>query len=165
MPETVTGPAARVEQVARLAPKPPIRPITQEHSSDQFRPRILVVDDEANIRLPLSIILRHAGYEATLAASGEAALSAIAAGGIDLVLLDVGLPDIGGCEVCRTIRMDPSAAMLPVVMLSARTSDIDVAKGMAAGANSYLPKPFTPGQLIAAIERLTGGGAGRRTHA
>lgn len=170
MANDVTGPTARIDDAIPHPHRPGSDGLVPsqkgQRESSGSRPRVLVVDDEANIRLPLSIILRHAGFEVSLATSGEQALSEIAAGGVDLVLLDVGLPGISGCEVCRLVRKDPTTRSLPVVMLSAHTSDVDVARGLAAGADHYEPKPFSRDRLIGLIDALTASGAVRQaTHA
>ncbi len=170
MPNHATGPSAGVDHTsqalaARSIETPPTDPVHAQNSRNSDRPRVLIVDDEANIRVPLGIILRHAGFDVATAATGAQALTAVAEGDVDLVLLDVGLPDTGGCDVCRAIREAPETSDLPVVMLSAHTSDIDVAKGLAAGADGYEPKPFSTARLLGLVERLCRAHKGRQAHA
>ena len=116
--------------------------------------RILIADDEANIVLSLEFLMRHAGYEVRSAADGEAALREIAEFRPDLVLLDVMLPLRDGFEVCQRVRDDPALAAVKIVMLTARGREVEVAKGLALGADLYITKPFATRELLASVERL-----------
>jgi len=112
--------------------------------------RILVVDDDPAGRYATSHILRSAGWEVIEAASGQEALEQVA--GVDLVVLDVNLPDIDGFEVCRRIRAIESLARLPVIHLSATfVKDVDKIHGLDAGADGYLVHPAEPPVLIATV--------------
>lgn len=117
---------------------------------------ILLVDDEPNLRMALAIMLRHSGYDVTTAANGAEALACLHSDGhrCDLVLLDVGLPDIGGCEVCRQVRLEPATQNLPVIMISGHCRDIDMEKGISAGANFYETKPVRMQPLLERIASL-----------
>src|SRR5512134_3001024 len=95
--------------------------------------RILIVDDEPNIVVPLEYLMRREGYEVAVAEDGEAALAALAGGGADLVILDVMLPRMSGFEVCRRIRADPGLAGLKVLMLTAKGRESEVQKGLGLG--------------------------------
>ena len=116
--------------------------------------RILIADDEANIVLSLEFLMRHAGYEVRSAADGEAALREVASFRPDLVLLDVMLPLRDGFEVCRRIREDPDLGHIKIVMLTAKGREVEVAKGLALGADLYITKPFATRELLADVERL-----------
>jgi two-component system, OmpR family, alkaline phosphatase synthesis response regulator PhoP len=117
-------------------------------------PRILIVDDEPNIVLSLEYLLRREGWETTVAEDGEAALQALERGAPDLVVLDVMLPKLNGFEVCRRIRADPRWRSLRVLMLTAKSRDTEVSKGLGLGADAYLTKPFSTKELVALIRRL-----------
>lgn len=117
-------------------------------------PRILIVDDEPNIVLALEYLLKREGYAVASAGDGEAALRAIEEGAPDLVLLDVMLPKLNGFEVCRRVRADPRHARTRVVMLSAKGREVEIAKGLALGADAYVTKPFSTRDLVARIRSI-----------
>lgn len=115
------------------------------------KPRILVIDDEAQIRRLLDISLRAQGYRVEQADSGAAGLAALAAHGADLVLLDIGLPDREGHEILRDLR---AWTEVPVIMLSVRASEAEKVKALDLGANDYVTKPFGVQELSARIRAL-----------
>ena len=116
--------------------------------------RILIVDDEAiNLKL-VSRLLEIEGYEVRSARSGEAALRLIEQTPPDLALLDVRMPDMEGYELCRRLRQNPLTAGIPIVMLTALVDENDRLKGIEAGADDCLPKPFDVGMLRALLARL-----------
>ncbi|OMQ15369.1 response regulator, partial [Modestobacter sp. VKM Ac-2676] len=105
--------------------------------------RVLVADDEEDIRLLVSLAVRRAGCTLlTAVADGAQALAATRTERPDLVVLDVSMPELTGLEVCAELRADPATAGTRVLLLSAGASPDDVARGLAAGADAYLPKPF-----------------------
>jgi adenylate cyclase len=115
-------------------------------------PRILAVDDTApNLRL-LEAVLVPKGYEVVSVGTGAEALSE-AARGVDLVLLDVHLPDISGFEVCQRLRSDPATAALPIVMVTATATEERI-EGLEAGADDFVPKPFNQAELLARVRSL-----------
>ena len=116
--------------------------------------RILIADDEANIVLSLEFLMRHAGYEVRTAADGETALRELKSFRPDLILLDVMLPLRDGFEVCQCIREDPDLAHVKIVMLTAKGREVEIAKGLALGADLYITKPFATRELLASVERL-----------
>jgi CheY-like chemotaxis protein len=116
--------------------------------------RVLVVDDEPSMRLLCTINLSIAGFEVAEAADGAHALELASAGGFDLVLLDVMLPDIGGLDVARRLKADAPTQSLPVVFLSARTDKDDLRAGFASGGIDYITKPFDPIALAARVEEI-----------
>jgi two-component system, OmpR family, KDP operon response regulator KdpE len=110
--------------------------------------RILVVDDEAQIRRVLRAALTGHGYEVVEARSGEEALERMASGRADLVLLDVNMPGMGGLEACREIRSESEAA---IIMLTVRNAERDKVEALDAGADDYVTKPFSTRELLARI--------------
>jgi two-component system response regulator ResD len=106
---------------------------------------ILVVDDEPGMLHLVSLYLRQAGYSVTTAAMGADGVHEVEQGGVDLVVLDIGLPDIDGYSVCRHIRR---AGHVPVIMLTARSDHRDRIMGFELGADDYVPKPFNPEELV-----------------
>src|SRR5215203_752718 len=111
-------------------------------------PRILVVDDEPNIIGTVTSLLRARGYEASSAMSGRAALDSVERQTPDLIVLDLGLPDIDGVEVCRRVR---TASNVPILVLSARGAEGDKVRALDAGADDYVTKPFGAEELLARI--------------
>jgi two-component system response regulator MprA len=114
--------------------------------------RVLIVDDDRALRDALRRALVLGGYETVPAESGEAALAQVANGAPDAVVLDIGLPDIDGLEVCRRLR--GSGNRVPVLMLTARDAVEDRIDGLDAGADDYLVKPFDVGELQARLRAL-----------
>jgi DNA-binding response OmpR family regulator len=116
--------------------------------------KVLIVDDEPNIVTSLEFLMQHAGFEVRSAADGEQALREIAEFRPHVILLDVMLPLRDGFEVCEHIRSDPALRHTKVVMLSAKGRDVEVAKGLALGADLYVTKPFATRELLASVKRL-----------
>ena len=110
--------------------------------------RILVVDDEPSILATMSPLLRSRGYDVVTAMSGRAALESAERDKPDLIVLDLGLPDIEGAEVCRAIREQSST---PIIILSARGAEGDKVRALDAGADDYVTKPFGAEELTARI--------------
>ena len=113
---------------------------------------LLVVEDDASIRRALVDALAYAGYSVSEAPTGEEALDLASRGAFDLVLLDVMLPGIDGFEVLRGLRS--AQARLPVIMLTARGAEEDRVRGLRGGADDYVVKPFSPGELVARVEAV-----------
>lgn len=109
--------------------------------------RILVVEDEADIAQILSYNLGQAGHQVAVASGGQAALAMTLEERPELVLLDLMLPDISGLEVCRTLKTDPARKDIPVIMLTARSEEIDRVVGFELGADDYVVKPFSVREL------------------
>jgi DNA-binding response OmpR family regulator len=122
--------------------------------------RILIAEDEPQIASFIRRGLESAGYETELAEEGDRALEIALSGEVDLVLLDIGLPEMDGFEVLRALRADGSA--LPVIMLTARTSTRDTVDGLESGANDYIPKPFAFEELLARVRSRLRESAPRR---
>ena len=111
--------------------------------------RLLVVEDDATIGGVLESSLRRHGYAVRWERTGSGGLAAAAAGDFDLVLLDLGLPDLDGIEVCRRLRAGQPSAVL--VILTARQEEMDVVVGLEAGADDYLTKPVRLAELLARV--------------
>ncbi len=116
--------------------------------------RILVVEDDADIQQLVSYNLIKSGMNVSCADSGEEALQLLNQEQIDLVILDLMLPDRDGMEVCTIIREKPDNAVLPIIMLTAKSEEDDIITGLACGADDYVTKPFSPRVLIARVQAL-----------
>ncbi len=115
------------------------------------RGTILVVDDEPNIAELIELYLSREGFHVVKAASGELAVQAVAEHRPRLVVLDIGLPDIDGLEVCRRLRQ---TSTIPVIFLTARDSEVDRVVGLELGADDYVTKPFSPPELVARVKAV-----------
>lgn len=113
--------------------------------------RVLVVEDEDSFSDALSYMLRKEGFEVAVAATGDAALEEFDRGGADLVLLDLMLPGLPGTEVCRQLRQRSN---VPVIMLTAKDSEVDKVVGLELGADDYVTKPFSSRELVARIRAV-----------
>jgi two-component system KDP operon response regulator KdpE len=111
-------------------------------------PRILLVDDDVSIQRAVAPLLRSRGYDVEVAGTGSDALSIVATHAPDLIVLDLGLPDLEGTEVCRRIRAESA---IPIVVLSARGAEGDKVAALDLGADDYVTKPFSPEELLARI--------------
>lgn len=116
--------------------------------------KILIVEDEESLLKLESILLTSKGYEVRGVTNGQAALDAIAEELPDLVLLDIMLPEIDGFEVCRRIKSNNETKHLPVIMLTAKKSREDMARGEKVGADWYITKPFKSAMVIETIQRF-----------
>jgi DNA-binding response OmpR family regulator len=108
---------------------------------------ILVVDDETSINFALEHLMKSEGYEVVTAHDGNEAIDCVDQTHPDLILLDVSLPHKDGYEICQALRADITTQNIKIVMMSARSRDIEIEKGLAMGANAYLTKPFSLGTV------------------
>jgi len=113
--------------------------------------RILVVDDEARIREVLHYALQKEGFDVVCGTDGREAIEAVEKGGIDLVILDVMLPEVDGLSACRNIRAE---SRVPILFLSARSEEIDRVLGLELGGDDYLTKPFSVRELVARVKAM-----------
>lgn len=121
-----------------------------------MKPTILVADDEPSIVLSLQVLLQKAGFEVRVARNGEEAVASVEAGVPDLILLDAMMPKRDGFDVCQSLRANPACRDLPIIMLTARSRDVERQKGMALGATDYITKPFSTRDLVATVRRHLG---------
>lgn len=113
--------------------------------------RILLVEDERSLREPLAFLLEREGYRVATAKDGPSALAAFDRDGADLILLDLMLPGISGTEVCRQIRTHSS---VPIIMLTAKDSEVDIVVGLELGADDYVTKPYSSRELLARMRAV-----------
>src|SRR5947199_357360 len=112
---------------------------------------VVVIEDDDDIRSLVAFRLERVGAAVHQASDGESGLAAVAELRPDVVLLDWMMPGMDGLEVCRRLRADPATASLPVVLLTARAREADAERGLAAGADAYIAKPFSQPELLDAI--------------
>lgn len=124
------------------------------------QPQILLVDDEPDLRQMVRKYLKAEGFGVSEASNGQEALSLLRDSTPDLVLLDIGLPDVDGFSVLQEVRKTMG---LPVIMLTARSEEIDRVLGLTIGADDYITKPFSPRELVARIKAVLRRGAADRT--
>jgi DNA-binding response OmpR family regulator len=115
---------------------------------------VLVADDDADIRDLVTFKLEQAGHRVVAVADGVQALEAVRDHLPDLAVLDLMMPGLSGLDVCAEIRRDPRSAHLPVIMLTARVQEQDVALGFATGADDYVTKPFSPRELLSRVQAV-----------
>lgn len=113
--------------------------------------RILIVEDEASLSDPLAFLLEREGYDTTIAADGPTAVTEFERIGADLVLLDLMLPGLPGTEVCRELR---ARSNVPIIMLTAKDSEVDIVVGLELGADDYVTKPYSTRELLARIRAV-----------
>src|SRR6516225_9933675 len=116
--------------------------------------RVLIVDDDPDIQRLVSYNLSQAGFHVTTASSGRTALETVQEHPPDLIILDIMMPDIDGMEVCRTLRQRESSRRIPIIMLTARSEEIDRVVGFELGADDYVMKPFSPRELVLRIKSI-----------
>ncbi len=119
-----------------------------------MKSRILVADDEADIRVLIRFILQSRGYEVIDATTGDEAIAAMRREHPDLALLDVMMPGLSGIEVAEEAALDSNTADIPFVFLSASAASDDIQKGLRVGAKAYLAKPFSPNKLAEVIAQV-----------
>jgi len=121
--------------------------------------KIVVADDDVDVRMLVALKLRHSGYDVVDVGDGAAAVEACRNERPDLVVLDLMMPVMSGLEACRAIKAEPGLADVPVVLLTARAQNTDVDAGLSVGADAYVTKPFSPKELAARVELLLAGSA------
>ena len=118
-----------------------------------MKPTILVADDEPSILLSLQVLLQKAGFVVRVAHDGEEAILALEESTPSLILLDTMMPKRDGFDVCQTIRANPAYKDLPIIMLTAKSRDVEREKGMALGATDYITKPFSTRDLVSTVRK------------
>ena len=115
---------------------------------------ILIVDDEPSIVVPIQFLMEQQGYNVLVAENGESALDIIYKYKPDLILLDIMLPRIDGYEVCEIVRLDPRYRDIKIIFLTAKGREVEIAKGLALGADAYITKPFSNTELVTKVKEL-----------
>ena len=115
---------------------------------------VLIADDEPNIVVSLEFMMKREGYRVLVARDGNEALAAIRRDRPALVLLDGMMPGMSGFEVCEAVRADPDLSAVRIVMLTAKGRETDVARGMGAGADAYVIKPFSTRDLVEKVREM-----------
>ena len=118
--------------------------------------KILIADYEPNILISLEFLMKREGYEVVVARDGQEAIDAIERERPALVLLDVMMPIKTGFDVCHEVRASETLRDTPILMLTAKGRDTDVAKGLALGANAYMTKPFSTKELVQKVREIVG---------
>jgi two-component system, OmpR family, alkaline phosphatase synthesis response regulator PhoP len=118
--------------------------------------KVLIADDEHNIRHILDFSLNAEGFDVLAVHNGEDAFTMAVTEAPDLIILDVMMPGQGGIETCRILKEDRRTADIPVILLTARTGRQDRDEGLAAGADDYITKPFSPQKLVATVQGILG---------
>lgn len=116
--------------------------------------RVLVADDEPNIVVSLEFMLRREGYEVLVARDGTATLAAIREQRPQLVLLDAMMPGMSGFDICEAVRADPELRSTRILMLTAKGRETDMARGLGAGADAYVTKPFSTRELMQKVRDM-----------
>ncbi|MCJ7435526.1 MAG: response regulator [Anaerolineales bacterium] len=116
--------------------------------------KILIVEDEPDIRELVAFTLRFAGHEVVAGANGEEAVQLASQEMPDLILMDVRMPRMTGYDACRVMKASPQLKDIPVVFLSAKGQDTEIQTGLEAGAEEYLLKPFAPDQLVERVKAI-----------
>lgn len=119
-----------------------------------MKKKVLIVDDEPNIIVPLQFLMEQNGYDVIVAATGEEAMAAVASNKPDLILLDIMLPGVDGYQVCQNIRGKSEWQGIKIVFISAMGRDVDVAKGLALSADAYITKPFAIADVVNKVNHL-----------
>ncbi len=117
-------------------------------------PKILIAEDEPDIRELVAFTLRFSGYEVVSASNGEEAVKLATVEVPDLILMDVRMPRMTGYDACRVVKADPELRHIPIVFLSAKGQEAEIQTGLEAGAEEYLLKPFAPMQLIERVRAI-----------
>ena len=115
---------------------------------------ILIVDDEPSIVVPIQFLMEQQGYSVIIAENGHDALDMIYKYIPDLVLLDIMLPGIDGYEVCEIVRLNPKLRGIKIIFLTAKGREVEIAKGLALGADAYITKPFSNADLVAKVKTV-----------
>ena len=116
--------------------------------------KVLIVDDEPSIIVPLQFLMEQNGFETSVAFSGEEAMETVSESHPNLILLDIMLPIIDGFEVCQRVRENPEWNDIRIILLTAMGSEANIAKGLALGADAYITKPFSNSEVIAKVKEL-----------
>jgi len=126
----------------------------QPDSTSPPRGRILIADHEQGTTIPLTYLMEQSGYEVRTADSGEATLRIVTNYKPDLILIEAMIANPDGFEICQTIRDNPDRAATRILFVSAMARDMDIAKGLASGADGYITKPFSNSEIMDHVRKL-----------
>lgn len=118
------------------------------------RPKVLIAEDEETIVESLSFLMEKEGYDVRVATDGQTAISMIARDAPDMVLLDVMMPGCDGFEVVRAVRSDANTKLIPIMMLTAKTREVDRRKGLELGVDDFVTKPFSTRDVVSRVRAL-----------
>ncbi len=118
------------------------------------RPKVLIAEDEETIVESLSFLMEKEGYDVRVATDGQTAISMIACDAPDMVLLDVMMPGCDGFEVVRAVRSDANTKLIPIMMLTAKTREVDRRKGLELGVDDFVTKPFSTRDVVSRVRAL-----------
>jgi two-component system, OmpR family, alkaline phosphatase synthesis response regulator PhoP len=118
-----------------------------------MKPAVLVADDENSILLSLQFLLKKEGYDVRIARSGDEVIRAVEDSVPQLLILDAMMPGRDGFDVCQSLRGNPACRDLPIIMLTAKSREVERQKGMALGATDYITKPFSTRELVATVRK------------
>jgi len=118
------------------------------------RPKVLIAEDEETIVESLSFLMEKEGYDVSVATDGQTAIKMIARDIPDMVLLDVMMPGCDGFEVVRAVRADPKTKPIPIMMLTAKTREVDRRKGLELGVDDFVTKPFSTRDVVSRVKAL-----------
>ena len=118
------------------------------------RPKVLIAEDEEPIVECLSFLTEKEGYDVRVATDGQTAISMIARDAPDMVLLDVMMPGCDGFEVVRAVRSDANTKLIPIMMLTAKTREVDRRKGLELGVDDFVTKPFSTRDVVSRVRAL-----------
>tara|TARA_R110000868_G_scaffold166960_1_gene401264 strand:+ start:109204 stop:109587 length:384 start_codon:yes stop_codon:yes gene_type:complete len=121
------------------------------------RPRVLIAEDEETIVESLSFLMEKEGYEVSVATDGQTAIAMIARDLPDMVLLDVMMPGCDGFEVVRAVRDNPQTRPIPIMMLTAKTREVDRRKGLELGVDDFVTKPFSTRDVVSRVKAMLAG--------
>ncbi|MFO8009441.1 MAG: response regulator [Dehalococcoidia bacterium] len=121
-----------------------------------LRKKVLIVDDDPNLIKSLGFVLEREGYDFDAAMDGEEAMAKVRSEEPGVILLDIMMPQKNGYEVCEEVRSTPDLSDIHIVILSAKSQETDKRKGLAAGADEYITKPFSPHAIVTKVKELLG---------
>ena len=147
-----------VDSRDRHLPRDTLAPVADEpqRGPKRTQPLVLVADDDHDILALVAFRLERSGYEVIKASDGAEALDAIRERLPDIAILDVMMPKLTGYEITEQLRADESTKRIPVILLTARVQEADVARGFESGADDYIKKPFSPGELQLRVQAILG---------
>ncbi len=120
----------------------------------EFSKKILIVDDEPSVAVPLQFLMEQNNYNVMAASNGEEAIDKISKFKPDLILLDIIHPGFDGFEICQMVRENPEWQNIKIILVTTQVRDVDIAKGMAFGADAYITKPFSNAQIMKQVKKL-----------